>query len=405
MMCSIWNKTRGKTSGDIRNVLKTVNAIPLDYKQKCDIINDLETETALRNPIILLLTFLFLDGSASELIIHLWYSAALPGEMYIVSIAETVLPLIIDICDKIKNKPAENIISKVWKFGSSSLRFTFKQGDWMRLLNILELKDTLPIAEARENRIKVMDLSLSEDRQGWLERHWFMYHPYHRLCNKKFRDTGILLPFEHSKEGFNIPNPTLYNTKGEWQHRPNLHFDRIETSNIADDGQLGIAPYTRSPLLKTKEENPRATPLTHFIHLDQDINTHVSRFNFKEPKTPADQARIHALIKESLPLFGQNLGLYTLHDVFVEWKCHGRPLKSTQNDRPKEKEKTADGGARGGWNKMMAENGVNVKFPSFSGRAATMHVDDVPPDVAEMVAGMGIGEGGSGMLRGVFSKC
>jgi hypothetical protein len=60
--------------------------------------------------------------------------------------------------------------------------------------------------------------------------------------------------------------------KAEW-HRPGLRFDRIDTSNIADDGYLHL-PSTLSacgPLLSKQHENSHATLLTHFMMVTTDV--------------------------------------------------------------------------------------------------------------------------------------
>lgn len=69
--------------------------------------------------------------------------------------------------------------------------------------------------------------------------------------------------------------------KANW-HRPGLRFDRIDTSNIADDGYLHL-PATLSacgPLLKKQNENPHATLLTYFMMVRQDVLTHEADFGY-----------------------------------------------------------------------------------------------------------------------------
>jgi hypothetical protein len=50
-------------------------------------------------------------------------------------------------------------------------------------------------------------------------------------------------------------------------HDEEFHFDRIDVSNIADNGYLGIFETLRVflPLLKTLRENPNAILLTSFV--------------------------------------------------------------------------------------------------------------------------------------------
>jgi hypothetical protein len=51
------------------------------------------------------------------------------------------------------------------------------------------------------------------------------------------------------------------------RHDKEFRFDRIDVSNITDEGYLGIFETLRIflPLLKTSRENPNATLLTNFV--------------------------------------------------------------------------------------------------------------------------------------------
>jgi hypothetical protein len=61
-------------SGDLRNAMETVNKIPSGYDEVVNIVvNDSNELVSIRNSIILLLIFMFPDGSASEIIVYLWY--------------------------------------------------------------------------------------------------------------------------------------------------------------------------------------------------------------------------------------------------------------------------------------------------------------------------------------------
>lgn len=73
-----------KASGDLRNVVLTLNSIPSEYPGKLSvIINDRNPRVAARN----LLTLLVLMGISDEMLaadvaLHLWYSAFIPAEYY-----------------------------------------------------------------------------------------------------------------------------------------------------------------------------------------------------------------------------------------------------------------------------------------------------------------------------------
>lgn len=191
--------------------MKTINHIPPTYKQKIEVVlNELNTDIVLRNAVMLLLAFLYPDGEASELIIHFWYSAALPFEMYMNGIAERVLPLIKGVCYSLEGEANGSVFSKTWDFGQSSLRLTLMKHQWARLLDQLELKYTLPIADAIKERENVMVDGLNESQKDIVDQVAFLRNTFHRLCDKKWRETGLLLPFSHERKGFDVPNPLVH---------------------------------------------------------------------------------------------------------------------------------------------------------------------------------------------------
>jgi hypothetical protein len=81
--------------------------------------------------------------------------------------------------------------------------------------------------------------------------------------------------------------------KAEW-HKPGFRFDRIDTSNIADDGYLHL-PITLSAcgsLLKKQHENPHATLLTHFMMVTTDVETHRKKYGYKAQELSAEKLKL-----------------------------------------------------------------------------------------------------------------
>jgi hypothetical protein len=190
--------------------MKTINQISPTYKQKIEVVlNELDTDIVLRNAVMLLLAFLFPNGEASELIIHFWYSAALAFEMYMSGIAERVVPLIKEVCYSLEEEANNAVFSKKWEFGQSFLRLTLRKHQWVSFLDQLELKHTLPIADAIKERKSVMADGLNEAQKDVIDQVALTRNTFHRLCDNKWRETGLLLPFAHGRHGFNVPNPCV----------------------------------------------------------------------------------------------------------------------------------------------------------------------------------------------------
>lgn len=188
--------------------MKTVVQIPATYNQKINIVvNDTESDIVLRNAVMLLLALQFPDGEINELIVHLWYSAALPANMYMCGISDKVVPLIRAVCENNAQAANHTLVSNEWVFGQSSLRLTLEKFQWTRLLDILELKHTPSTSVANEKRRAAMIDQLSDAQRHVLDSSWLAVNPYHRICDKRWRESGLLLPFAHDGTGFDTPNP------------------------------------------------------------------------------------------------------------------------------------------------------------------------------------------------------
>jgi hypothetical protein len=72
-------------SGDIRNVVLTVNGLPEDYTGQLDItINDVAPFVTIRNILLLSLLRKIPDArKAADVALHVWYSAFLPPEYHL----------------------------------------------------------------------------------------------------------------------------------------------------------------------------------------------------------------------------------------------------------------------------------------------------------------------------------
>ncbi|KAI1941378.1 hypothetical protein LOZ66_001894 [Ophidiomyces ophidiicola] len=317
------------TSGDPRNLIKTVAALPDGYSGKVDAtLNDADFSIVARN-VILLLTALHLPPeTATPIILHTWYSAQLPASMLGVLHTE-ILPLVEAVAKKVKNKAAKTLLAKTWTYGQSSLRLDLVREQWLQLPAFFKVPAKLSVEEASRLRSQI---TMAPSREDYAHRALCMQPPSWRLSKVIFRTDGILLPFGSPREEFDTPNPTFFQSGGwpmsdssdplgGWDlktvmqnalpakhdlygalffhlrdiilkfclhlttlnvhikllhvHAAQLpsflkgeHFDRIEISNICDRGYLGVETCLSifSPLLKPKEDNPHATLLALFMN-------------------------------------------------------------------------------------------------------------------------------------------
>jgi hypothetical protein len=156
-----------------------------------------------RNIILLLTALIFDPMEAADMMLHVWYSAFIT-ESTMESLHGRVLPLFEDVCNKIRSRPKDSLQSKTWTFGTRTLSLVLPKKSWDRLPSYLKVPDGLTTAKAQALMMKT---TLAPSRKDYTDRAFFTRPPAWRVCARKFRTDGILLPFGQSRKEFNIPNP------------------------------------------------------------------------------------------------------------------------------------------------------------------------------------------------------
>lgn len=114
-------------SGDPRNVFKTIAGLPAQHEGKCDVVlNDWDFDIVARNAIMLLVALHYDPEVAVPMIIHIWYSALLPSGM-VQSLQFDILPMIEEVCGKIKSKARDSLQSKTFIIRGRTLRLVLKK--------------------------------------------------------------------------------------------------------------------------------------------------------------------------------------------------------------------------------------------------------------------------------------
>ncbi|KAJ5272980.1 hypothetical protein N7478_008105 [Penicillium angulare] len=201
-------------SGDLRNLIMTINGLPDTYDHSIDItLNDMDFDIVARN-IILLLIALTVEqvNEAADCILHLWYSAHI-REAHIDILESRVRPLIEDVCNKINDKSSNGLFGKTWKFKQSSLRVVLEKPSWIRLASFVNRLDRVSNEQAKKLRT---DTTLAESRKDYRDRHMCFLPISYRIPFVKFREDGILLPFGQPRHEFQFPNPTFFRDDGSW---------------------------------------------------------------------------------------------------------------------------------------------------------------------------------------------
>jgi hypothetical protein len=192
-------------SGDIRNVVQSVvDGLPEGYAGRCTLtINDVNFMVVARNAILLLIALSFEANEAVITMMHVWYSALLPhiiGE----TLCGVAMGRIVEVCDKIKDKPSTSLLAKTFYFGKRSLRLVLKKQQWNELKDYFNVPQSLTVEDAQSIRRRVM---LAPERIDYLHRALCNQPCPMRVATVTFREDGILLPHGASREHFDTPNP------------------------------------------------------------------------------------------------------------------------------------------------------------------------------------------------------
>jgi hypothetical protein len=194
-------------SGDLRNIVMTVNGLPQDYTGRCRIlINDKDAVIAYRNALILLV--LLQDRANRNLddvvnsALHLWYSAALPpsaaAEFY-------------HCVDTLFQEPTLTA-SRFETVGKGCITFYPNAAEHANMLATYSSEFDLHTALGNMRAV-----SLAPSRQDYLERHIGLLTPPHRTGFIKHRKTGVLAPFSQDvSKNFTEPNRTFFSKTGTW---------------------------------------------------------------------------------------------------------------------------------------------------------------------------------------------
>ncbi|KAM0347333.1 hypothetical protein ACHAPU_004852 [Fusarium lateritium] len=359
-------------SGDLRNVVKTIAQLPASYKQPIKItINDRDLDIVARN-IIMLLVALTADAQDDtvDCMIHIWYSAFI-RESDLQVLDKRVRPLVEAVCHQIKDKPTSSVLGKTWTFGQRSLRLVLEKGSWNRLLTFLEVPSKLTAENANKLRTAVTLANSRVDyrdrsflflppshrvaryrfRQDGLLLPFGASRSEFQHPNPTFFQTANTWPMFDNADPLNgwsvqdieatftgLATSDIYGklyyyvrdvlkrfmgricttdvsfellqldaSKLPGQVQDNS-FDRIEVSNISDQGYLGIhqTVHIMSPLLRAPSVNPHATLVTLFMNL---VDEHMTQ----QDKT-ADATMQSGSTKRLLQFIPPNHALTSRHD-------------------------------------------------------------------------------------------
>ncbi|KAJ7609039.1 hypothetical protein FB45DRAFT_945186 [Roridomyces roridus] len=194
-------------SGDIRNLIRTINSLPADYSGYCDVLLN-ETNPVLVNRNLVLLFILLSSGpsleEAAEIATHLMYSAALPGGG--AEYVKRCVTFIYRDCD------ADLSFQRCLDTrGEGKVYSVQPSTGTKRLLEMTH--STYPLSSALKS---MKDTTMAPDQLDSNEKYFSSLKPAHRMSFQRYRETGILAPFSMTTVNFTQPNRFLFSPQGIW---------------------------------------------------------------------------------------------------------------------------------------------------------------------------------------------
>ncbi|KAL1691090.1 hypothetical protein GGG16DRAFT_54307 [Schizophyllum commune] len=224
-------------SGDIRNLVSTINGLPDDYSGVCRIlINDSSACVTTRN--LLILYALLRPGQpiedAAESAMHLWYSALLrprdAAEMYLC--AQHLYGAIQLQADNFELQSTYN------------LRGDGKLYARQPLDDMFSIRMLISKHGAQEALTSMHDTMLHPSRVDYRDRFLASLQPSHRVAWARNKTVGVLAPFADDVSGFNEPNRSMFSPDGQWMTLDSA--DQLHGWSVPDvllSGQRsGLAP-------------------------------------------------------------------------------------------------------------------------------------------------------------------
>ncbi|KAF5962848.1 hypothetical protein FBULB1_13786 [Fusarium bulbicola] len=327
-------------SGDMRNVVKTIARLPPGHDKAIEItVNDRDLDIVSRNAIMLLIALTADDQDAAAY-----------------------------ICDKTKKKPAESLLGKTWTFGKRSLRLVLRKFAWDKVLRFLDtpagltmerankIRKDVTLAKSRidyrdrhfllispstrlakqrfredglllpfgagRSELTVPNPTLFQDTDAWQ-----MHDSADPVEGWSAKDVDMTPngPATSDVYGkfFNHVHSTLKDFLGRISdldisfkllqvdaadlpaHVQKGSLNRIEVSNISDEGYLGIHRTVglMVPLLRSPVCNPHATLITLFMNLIEENMTQWDRVHDATSTSATTQRLLKYLPFTRPPIF------------------------------------------------------------------------------------------------------
>ncbi|CAG8674268.1 5369_t:CDS:1 [Ambispora leptoticha] len=305
-------------SGDLNDIIASVNGLPLDFNQPVNIcINDRAERVATRNFIMLYL-LAKLGKDAIDAVIQIWYSAALTSEQWIKSVE--LLSTIIQ----------EDQSKKVctFEFDKLSICTHFNPQTWACLAAMLISQIDLQTAIDTRNQVMMNPM-----RKDYRHRYMQSLTPGERICFYDFCHNGILLPYGALNAYHNVPNKFILDPIRGWTMKdssnPLFGWDELRVAQVkhgtANEDFYGkLFFYLREQMEALVDRLQKFTIKFDFyvddaLKLGQEFKDRKFDRIYTSNISDENYVGINHVLTELRPLLNDNNPHATLITLFMNW--------------------------------------------------------------------------------------
>ncbi|KAK0448399.1 uncharacterized protein EV420DRAFT_1275660 [Desarmillaria tabescens] len=263
----IINVENNEATGDLCNVIRTINGLPENYSGTIEIVlNDINPIAVCRNLIILSILGVIEDEEVAEHALHIWYSVFLPFSYQTRIVPHLARAPTLQSFDGTPAHLTSSTMTYV-RWSLDSIRFLYMQ---------LSRKD-VDSAVARDALNSTMN---APERVDYRERQYASLRPSHRVAFDTWRRSGLLLPFGDINDRVSIPNRWLFSPMGDillndgssplqgWDYNEVVKAGRAH-GTTEDDLMGGLFFYVKDQLVEFSQRLRRFK--INIYSYDQDV--------------------------------------------------------------------------------------------------------------------------------------
>uniref|UniRef100_A0A0W0FAF2 DUF4470 domain-containing protein n=1 Tax=Moniliophthora roreri TaxID=221103 RepID=A0A0W0FAF2_MONRR len=322
-------------SGDLRNVIKTVNLLPDGYNGKLNILlNDRNPLVVARNVLILSALSIIDDtDQAVDFALHLWYSVFLPMKGSFLASGSLIQRLV-------TSHDGQFDLTQ-----TSTMSLSISATTMDAILADLKFGEVDP-GTANNALNAVMN---APERVDYRDRVYARLKPSHRVAFQAWRQFGLLMPFGAPNPHLNRPNPSLVTPSGQlWLYDSAIPLAGWDIYDVLKAGRehgtteediIGCLHYHVKDQLTTFSRRLRKFSISfsmydqNAIELSDTLPLHLRQFDRIEVSNIVDReyVGVFPMLTKWGPLLNRDQPDSTLVASFINWAAQAPGARATHD--------------------------------------------------------------------------